>query len=366
MATHFDFLEQREQSAIKTEIVTKYFTAWSRILSLRFDKIGYIDLYAGPGIYEDGSESTPIIILKKIIDSPEWSAKFVVYLNEKDPDNYAKLCKNVQEIENISNLTHKPIIKNKEINYNTPDAFNFSKIPCFTFIDPAGYNGLSLELLSAFGQDYGSDIIFFFNYNDINRALSNNRVSNNMRQLFGEVHYSNLIEKINGCTGQIREAIIVNEMAEAIQDIGLSYVLPFRFKAEGKNRTSHYIIFGSKNITGYNIMKEIMYGIGEKDFNGIGQFEFIPSCDKSGMQLSIVDLYNTPFEEFKKELCERYKGKTVSMIHLYNQDSPYTRFILKQYKKAMMELELAGKITCDKPYTKRRKNTFSDSTIIRF
>ena len=298
-------------------------------------------MYAGPGIYEDGSESTPIIILKKIIDSPEWSSKFVVYLNEKDPDNYAKLCKNVQEIENINSLSNKPIIKNKEINYNTPNEFNFSKIPCFTFIDPAGYSGLSLELLSAFGKDYGSDIIFFFNYNDINRALSNNRVTNNMRQLFGETHYSILMQKLNGCTGQIREAIIVNEMAEAIHDIGLKYVLPFRFKAEGKNRTSHYIIFGSKNVVGFNVMKDIMYRIGEKDFNGIGQFEFIPSCDKKGMQLSIIDLYATPFEEFKKELCERYKGRTVSMLSLYNEDSPNTRFVLKQYKKAMTVLNMS-------------------------
>jgi hypothetical protein len=56
------------------------------------------------------------------------------------------------------------------------------------------------------------------------------------------------------------------------------------------------------------------------------------------IKLSIVDLYATPFEEFKKELCERYKGRTVSMLSLYHEDSPNTRFVLKQYKKAMIVL----------------------------
>lgn len=367
MTTHFNFAEQREQSAIKTEIVTKYFDAWSKILSQRFSKLAYIDLFAGPGIYDDGSESTPIIILKEIIKSPELRSKFVVCLNDKNIDNYQKLVSNISKLEDITLLKYSPKISNSEVTYDTPAEFNFSKIPCFCFIDPAGYNGLSLELLKVFGQDYGSDIIFFFNYNDINRALSNNRVTYNMKQLFGESHYQSLISKIDGQSGQNRESIIVNEMSEAIREIGLKYPLPFRFQTEGKKRTSHYIIFASKNITGFNIMKDIMYKIGEKDFNGIGQFEFIPSCNKQdNVQLSIVDLYSTPFEQFKEDLCQRYLGKTLSMENLYMQDSPNTQFIKKQYKQALIELEMDNLITCDKPYLERRKGTLSDKTIIKF
>lgn len=367
MTTHFDFTEQREQSAIKTEIVSKYFDAWSAILSKRFSKIGYIDLYAGPGIYEDGSMSTPIIILQKIINSPSLRSKVVVYLNDKDYNNYIKLQSNITNMAAVSSLTYQPLITNNEITYDTPKSFNYSKIPCFCFIDPAGYSGLSLELLKVFGQDYGSDIIFFFNYNDINRALSNSRVSNNMKQLFGDKHYYLLNEKVKLISGQNRESIIVNEMSEALQDIGMKYVLPFRFKTEKKNRTSHYIIFASKNITGFKIMKDIMYNIGEKDFNGIGQFEFIPSCDKQlDTQLSIIDLFATPFQEFKENLCKKYSGKTISMKRLFECDSPNTRFVSKQYKKALIELELEGRISCDKPYNQRRKNTLSDSTTLKF
>ena len=329
--------------------------------------MGYIDLYSGPGIYDDGSESTPILILRRVIASPSLRNKFVFYLNNKDPENCYKLRQNISQLDGISSLQFNPLISNEEITYETPPKFNFPKIPCFCFLDPAGYNGLSLNLLEVFGKDFGTDLIFFFNYNDINRALSNPKVAINMEQLFGRKHYYLLIDKIKNQSGQNRESIIVNEMSEALHDIGLRYTLPFRFKFEKKERTSHYIIFASKNITGFNIMKEIMVKIGETDYNGIGQFEFIPSCDKSSsIQLSIIDLFNIPFETFKDNLCKRYFGKTYTMKSLYNTDSPNTRFISRQYKQALIELELEGRITCDKPYAKRRKNTFSDNTVINF
>src|SRR5262245_7944853 len=50
------FDEQEEQSAVKATIVAKPFCAWARVLlpsiKKRGGKIGYIDLFAGPGRYK--------------------------------------------------------------------------------------------------------------------------------------------------------------------------------------------------------------------------------------------------------------------------------------------------------------------------
>ena len=81
------FLKQEEHSKIKSEIVTKYFCAWSNVMlgyqSKRLPKISkriaYVDLYSGPGRYEDGSPSTPLMILEKIVENEkyrEWVATF--------------------------------------------------------------------------------------------------------------------------------------------------------------------------------------------------------------------------------------------------------------------------------------------------
>ena len=58
------FDESREQSEIKTAIVSKYFWAWANVIkgtAKRFGhKMTYIDLFAGPGRYEDGTLLFPL------------------------------------------------------------------------------------------------------------------------------------------------------------------------------------------------------------------------------------------------------------------------------------------------------------------
>lgn len=59
------FFEEREdQSEVKARIVSKYFYVWAKIIAPRakVQRIGCIDLFAGPGRYKDGSASTPLIL----------------------------------------------------------------------------------------------------------------------------------------------------------------------------------------------------------------------------------------------------------------------------------------------------------------
>ena len=54
------FQEQNEQSLIKARIVSKYFSAWAKVMlaaqkkyPMQPQKMAYIDLFAGPGRYYD-------------------------------------------------------------------------------------------------------------------------------------------------------------------------------------------------------------------------------------------------------------------------------------------------------------------------
>ena len=77
MSTDDFFDERTELSEVKSEIVSKYFTAWSRVMKSKSQRLGYIDLFSGPGRYKDGSESTPIQIIKKILSDDELCNKFI-------------------------------------------------------------------------------------------------------------------------------------------------------------------------------------------------------------------------------------------------------------------------------------------------
>jgi len=84
---HF-FDETSEQSAVKSAIVSKYFWAWAKVIipsaKKRPGKIAYIDLFAGPGRYEDGTKSTPLLILEKAIEHPDMRNMLVAVFNDKD------------------------------------------------------------------------------------------------------------------------------------------------------------------------------------------------------------------------------------------------------------------------------------------
>lgn len=72
MAESSFFDEQTEQSLVKATLVSKYFDVWAKVIistQKRYPehssgKIAYIDLFAGPGRYADGTQSTPLRILK--------------------------------------------------------------------------------------------------------------------------------------------------------------------------------------------------------------------------------------------------------------------------------------------------------------
>lgn len=75
MGTGSFFDESREQSRIKTRIVSKYFFAWTRVIVPEVQRKGgsrlaFIDLFAGPGRYKDEMPSTPLRVLGSAVKDP--------------------------------------------------------------------------------------------------------------------------------------------------------------------------------------------------------------------------------------------------------------------------------------------------------
>src|SRR5437868_6447057 len=97
MTTNRNFFdESREQSLVKATIVSKYFWAWAKVLiptvkKRQGGKIAYIDLFAGPGRYKDGTKSTPLLILEKAAQDPDMSQMLVTVFNDADARNTQSL-----------------------------------------------------------------------------------------------------------------------------------------------------------------------------------------------------------------------------------------------------------------------------------
>src|SRR3990172_1872181 len=117
------FDETTDQSVVKAEIVEKYFDAWASIIIGARDayaktpdeRIGYVDLFAGPGRYKDGAVSTPLKVLRKAIEKPEHSQRLVTIFNDKDEANARMLEREIAKLPGIERLQYRPEVWNKEV-----------------------------------------------------------------------------------------------------------------------------------------------------------------------------------------------------------------------------------------------------------
>lgn len=366
MAKQF-FNEAREQSQIKTAIVTKYFDAWWKILvprvSKNHGKVCYLDLFAGPGRFEDGTISTPLMILQKAIAEPALADALVTMFNDASPEHSSRLKQTIAEIEHIDRLRYQPIVTCDEVGDKFVKNFESIKmIPTLFFVDPFGYKGLSLRLVNSVLKDWGCDCIFFFNYNRISMGIPNEKVEEHMNALFGAAAATKLRESVSGLSPSDRELMIVEELSMALNPTNNRYVLPFRFVLPDGSRTSHHLIFVSKNVTAYSIMKDVMYKESSTYEQGVASFEYNKPCRDQGL---LFDL-NLPLEDLQNALCVEFAGTTLTAKQLIDSHSVGKQFISKNYKDALKALELSGRISTSPPATARRKNSFADDVQITF
>lgn len=365
------FDETTEQSRVKQAIVSKYFDAWANIIlptaKKHVGKIAYIDLFAGPGRYNDGTRSTPLLVLERAIQHPDMRDMLVTLFNDGDPDNANSLRAEIEALPGIEQLKHQPQVASSLVGEEF--AARFEKIrfvPTLFFMDPWGYKGLSLRLINAALKDWACDCIFFFNYNRINMGLPNKAVDPHMDALFGSERARELRDRLEPLSSQDRELMIVEELALALQDTGRRYVLPFRFRNENGTRTSHHLVFVSKHIRGYTLMKDIMARESSKQDQGVPSFEYNPADRRYPLLFEL----SRPLDDLAGLLLDDYAGRCVPMRTLYEEHNVGRPYIERNYRDVLRTLEAQGKITADPPAAKRPKRngevTFGEKVRITF
>ena len=374
MQSNSFFNESRERSQVKARIVEKYFWAWAKVIisavkKRRKDKIGYVDLFAGRGRYEDGTDSTPLLVLKKASEDDDIRNMLVSVFNDMNPEHVQDLQDAIDSSPEVSMFKWKPRVINMEVNEELAKAFESMKtIPTLFFVDPFGYKGLSRQLISVLIRNWGCDCIFFFNYNRISMGINNKIVEKHIDALFGKQRADEL-RSLPSMSSFDRELFIIEAVSQSLKEIAGEYVLPFRFKSEGGTRPSHHLIFVTKHRRGYEIMKEIMANESTDSDRGVPSFEYNPATHHQ----SLLFEYWRPLDDLADMLMEYFAGKTVMMEQIYqhyDQFSVGTRYIKKSYRECLIKLEADGKIKATPPASKRPKRkgivTFGKSVKLTF
>jgi len=365
------FDERRNNSIVKTNIVTKYFDAWSMIMSKRNNENSmlYLDLFSGPGVYESGEPSTPILILQKTLEDDTLCKKMNFHFNDKEEQTIKKLKTNAENLPNFDLLKNKPEYASYEVDPTFSSIIERKlKMPTLSFVDPFGYKGLTRELIHTLISNFGSECIFFFNYNRISMAINNQLVDSHMKAIFGEELHEEMKKGIQELKTQEEKVAYVMENLTSSLATGFSqtpvYVLPFQFHFENKKGVSHFVVFVTKHPFAYSLMKDIM----SRESNdiskeGVPELQFIP-VKHLDMQLSFLNTFDNKSIDFLKEdLLKKFAGKTMETKRIYLKHNINTPFILKNYKEALRQLEAEERVTADRPAKERRKVTINGKKV---
>ncbi len=347
------FKKQTPSSRIKASIVAEYFPDYAKILLTKpQEEIRYLDLFAGPGIYEDGSLSTPLLIAQSCANDSILSQKVHLMFNDNKYSEQLKV--NFANHFPPNAFFFEPKFGNKTVGED--DKINSYLIkrsgkpnphPTLLFFDPWGYKGIDTIILSKFLENWGNEIFLFVNIKRIHAAIENNKFDELMKSLFPTSFESLKVKRRYTASVHERLALIMDNLADEFKNAvkGTLYYSAFKFQEEDSNTTSHFIIHFTKHSRGYELVKQKFY-----DFDNIG------AClDKDGnytfdakqMDQNSGSLFNSEDQNIfllSKQLEEKYKGKTISARKLFEEHHPTTKYCGSHYAKTLRYMFENGKL----------------------
>ena len=94
-------------------------------------------------------------------------------------------------------------------------------------------------------------------------------MEDHVEALFTPARLERLSVEVEGKSPEVREQIVMRALKDEVTHGGQRHWLDFKFTSEESNKTSHYIIFVSKNPTGLKPMKDIMAKVSSESVDGV-------------------------------------------------------------------------------------------------
>lgn len=350
------FEKQTLSSKVKASIVSEYFPKYCSIIVRKHvpEKIGYLDLFSGPGMYEDGNPSTPILIARNCLKDEDLKNRVWMVFNDK--------CYSEQLKENFNNefpegtfkykphFGHSTVGESQEINdfivKNTCKG-RFNEQPSVLFIDPWGYKGIETNVLSQFLSYWGNELFIFINSKRINPALENDKFEEPMRCLFPNSYDKVKVEIRNKRTVSERLQFIIDNLGKEYEALLKSrvYYTAFKFQEEDIETTSHFILHLSKNKRGFDLVKQIYNDFANVGtiFDGVNTYTF----DVKKITNPVEELFDTNSENIdalKNMLLEEYKGRTITSYDLFEEHQQNCLYSRSHYVEALRRLVEEGAV----------------------
>jgi three-Cys-motif partner protein len=335
------FAEQTAHSRVKADIVYKYVLAWAAIvLSTRFNSTGtaaYIDLFSGPGSYDDGARSTPLLIAEAVLKKPQLVQGLQMFFNDINPSLTNSLRQEISGLKDVTTLRHAPRYSSLPATVGLIDSFGLSlDVPQFYFLDQFGWADITPALVRRIFKNHKCDCAFFLPTPRVIAAVSNPNSREAMVTLFGEAGLESLKRSFRDRPRE-KEFVVLEHLKEAMSVAGAHYFQPFPFRLGDGNSPKQHLVYLGKHSKGLEVMKDVMDRSSTMHHDGVPQMGYIDGPVQHG-------LFNPdPIPGLQSELLTFFAGRTATVGEIFEEHHVTNEcFLLRNYQEALRRLEAAG------------------------
>lgn len=378
------FKKQTDSSRVKAAIISEYFPQYCKIISRRHtpQRFGYFDMFAGPGIYEDESWSTPLLVAKNCYEDPFLRDRVWMVFNDMAFGD--KLKENFEKFFQSGTFEIDPYFANRVfgewqkidtfLTRNTMQGF-YNECPTVLFIDPWGYKHINTRVLTQFMKQWGNEVFIFINTKRLNAAFENEKFQDDLKIVF-PLTYNEVKEnkKLQGSVEE-RHKYMINQLAEEFRKNlgGMVYYTSFQFREENQKTPSHYLLHITKGAKGFDLVKRVYSRYSNVDtvlggMDGINTYRFDPKTVSSATMFD-EDFKQDNIDKLKSELLKAYKGRKYETEKLFNDDQKTGRLhSYTHYLIAFRQLYEEGKLDVEYTDSKNHKASvlISKSCYITF
>ncbi len=313
----------------KHEILRRYLDAWLAIMGQRRTSVKYLDGFAGPGIYSKGEPGSPVIAIDRALGHTLGSrikASLHFEFIEVDHDRVVNLEKVLKAKFPDGRLRPRRISYHvfekrfaerlREI-LDAIEGAGRTIAPTFAFIDPFGFSGIPMDLITRLLRHNGCEVLITFMEGFINRFADPSLV-HHIDELYGGKSWRSG-QSIEGPAA--RKRFWLQEYQKQLHDVGGAELVRSFEMVNKFNQTEYFLVFGTNHWRGMEVMKEAMWKV-----DPTGQYQFSDLTDPN--QSLLLDYSAEPMwaAEAREMVWKGFRGLTATCLDVHRflvERTPY-------------------------------------------
>jgi three-Cys-motif partner protein len=346
----------------KHDILSSYLDGWYPIMSKYNSRVLFLDGFAGRGRYNNGEEGSPIIALKRLLDHHRFEymadSDFVFMFVEANRENARSLSDEIDDFKSGRRWPRNVVthVINKPFDTTATEIIAYLEeqkaylAPTFAFVDPFGYTGMPMDLLTDLLDHPRTELFVNFMAGWVHRFITRDHQEKPMRELFG----MDVEEVLADFDGTDRVEHIRQVYGRQLQEkAGFDHVQSFEMKNKTGN-TGYFMYHGTRHQLGVKLMKAAMWKVDP----GGGYVFSDRLADNDVLFVAEPDL-----RPLRAALLALFPRRSVASIDEIEWSTLlYTPYRETHVRSVLKPLESEGQITVSRP----GKWGFPKGTVITF